>query len=194
MAWFGTRWFGDQWFGPQWFGDGEGTPAAAVTTTTVENLRDHIIALIAAITPLTHSRDRFIPYRNEGGADFQRWAEGLEGGAAFRRFQVRDTGRSPGPDITNTDVESRFVVFEILIAYPQSSRWGKKAALDRDDAANIDQHEIDRTVGLNGYANFTTAFVPATWVGGGIEDRIIGEGVDFVRITQEMRFFRRMYP
>lgn len=185
MGWWGS-WFGDS-------GSGSGTPIVTNNVTTAELIRDRIITLIEAIAPTVLSGDRFERYLNEDDADFVDWCE-AHPESVFRRFQVRDTGDDHPPDLSNCDVEGRFVTFEICVAYPQTSRYGKNGALDRDDAMSSDQHLIEHTVGLCGYVNFIGASVPnAAWIEGTTRRDQSG-GIDFLIITQTMRFYRRMVP
>jgi len=185
MGWWG------KWFGDAGTGGGGGGVIITNNVTTAELIRDHIIELVEAITPTLLLGDKFERYLNEGDADFVTWCA-AHPESVFRRFQVRDTGDDHPPDISNLDVESRLVTFEIRVAYPQTSRYGKNNALDRDDVMSADQHQIEHTVGLCGYANFTGASAPnAAWVEGATRRDQDG-GIDFLVITQTMRFYRRM--
>lgn len=163
---------------------------AGTNTTTEEAIRDHMIALIAALTPRALAGDRFIPYQHERNARFRSWAEGVKQGS-FRKFSVRDVGTGRPPDITNCDVQAVWVDFLILVAYPQTSRAGGDAALDRDDVKRADQYQIEQAVGLSGYPNFAGASPNASWVDGSSEWEE-GDGVDFLAIRQTMRFYRSM--
>lgn len=193
MAWFGSQWFGSQWFGPQWFGDGEGAPVQAATTTIAESIRDHMIALIEDLVPSMLSHDRFRVSRDEREANFIASCEATPA-SSFRRFQVRSTGASPPPDVSNTDVASRWVTIRILVAYPHNARAAvdNVNARDRDDCADEDLHRINEAVGLHGYANFTglAGTPPATWIGGAIEPRLEGQGVDFGLLELAYRYYR----
>jgi hypothetical protein len=189
-----SGWFGSNWFVPTSSGGGGGPVVLTSNTTTIELLRDYIITLIQAITPTVHSGVRFTVAPDELAADFRAWAEQNPQGA-LRRFQVRDTGKRIPPDVSNTTVEGRFVEFEILIAYPQTNRFGINAARDRDDAAEADEFLIEQQVGMNGYANFTGASVPnAAWINGQFDPRVLGAGVDFVLMRATYRYWRRMVP
>lgn len=178
MTWFG-RWFGAT-------GGGNSSPALGLATTP-DLIRDRIIAVITALTPHTVAGDRFRPYRNEGGGDFQAWAEANAVGCR-RRFQVRRYGVSEPPDVSNEDFEERNVTFRILVAYPQTHRDGAGAALDRDDAMDADMFQIDHAIGMCGRANLSPPYPDACWqpsangVTSEITDPIDGRGVDFVQI------------
>lgn len=161
--------------------------------TTEEEIRDYMIALIRGLTPRLLEHDRFEVYRDEEDADFVEWTEAHVQGS-LRRFQVRSTGSIPPPDVTNTDVEALTVTFQILVAYPQTHRAGRDNARDRDDMMSADLHQIQQTVGLNGYRNFTGigGNPDASWITGE-NSRVIGNGVDYLVIRQTMRFFRRQF-
>lgn len=157
-------------------------------TTTAAAIRDRIVALIEALTPTSLVGDRFRESRNEGAAAFAAWCEGPGKAAAWRRFQVRSTGEFQSPVVSNTDVELHYVTFEVRVAYPQTHRAGRAAALDRDDVMREDQVLIESTIGLRGYANFASPHPVASWVEGSTT-REVGEGVDFLVITQRMTFY-----
>lgn len=159
-----------------------------MATTTAEAIRDRILTVIEAITPSSLSVDKFRRYRNERGADFVGWAEENQA-AAFRRFQVRDDGSDAAPEVSDATTELRSISFTIIVAYPQTNRAGRDAALDRDDLMSADQHAIEHAVGLRGYANFAGAYPNASWTDGSVS-REVGDGVDFLVIRQTMRFYR----
>src|SRR5690349_3072119 len=101
----------------------------ATPTTTAGAIRDRIATVIEAIVPAVGPSaapdNRFKRYRNEGGADFEKWAaENPQ--AAFRRFQVRDDGNAEPPEVSNEDVEALRVTFHVMVAYPQNARAGSK--------------------------------------------------------------------
>jgi hypothetical protein len=176
---------------------GASSSPVAITNnvTTVEELRDHIIALIKALVPTVHSDTGFLPFLDDDGDDFVAWAL-ANPAAALRRFQVRDSGDDEWPDITDTQVEYRFVTFEILVAYPQTARFTSDdgAGRDRDDARRRDQLLLEQSVGLNGYTNFTGATCPnAAHVNGSTTRPIVGN-VDFLFLRQKMRFSQRRVP
>ncbi|HEY1813015.1 MAG TPA: hypothetical protein VGG74_11780 [Kofleriaceae bacterium] len=158
-----------------------------MTTTTADAIRDRIIAVIAALAP-TSLPDRFAPFRNEEAADFATWAS-QNADAAWRRFQVRDTGDYTPPAVSNTDVSEEIVTFAIYVAYPQTSRGGAKNALDRDRVMKEDQRQIDEAVGLGGAANFTDPFPNASWRGSKTTRKVVA-GVDMLVVTQTMGFWQ----
>lgn len=150
-------------------------------------LRDYIISLIVALTPTSLSGTKFRAYRNEGGADFPAWAAANLAGA-LRRFQVRDTGMLAAPETDDAGNQSRVITFEILVAYPQTARYGRGQALSRDDVISEDQHQIETAIGVRGWRSFLTAPI-ATWLPGSVTRERM-QGVDFLRITQPMRYPR----
>jgi hypothetical protein len=160
----------------------------SLTVTSAASIRDRIIALIEALTPTVLPSHRFRESRNEYGGDFMRWAE-ANPVAAFRRFQVRDTGAFFPPELSNTDLEWQFVTFEILVAYPHDHRAGRQNALDRDDAMAADELLIEDAVGLNGYLNFIDPHPNAAWVSGRTT-KVIASACTFLTIIQAMRFYR----
>jgi hypothetical protein len=164
-------------------------------STTAEAIRDRLIAVIEGLTPVSLSGDKFRAYRNEGGADFQSWAEANPPGA-FRRVQVRDTGEDESPEVSNTDCEERKVTFSILVAYPQTSRTGKGAALDRDDVIQQDRRSIDKAIGMIGRANLSHPYPDACWLKDGSDapTRVEGNGVDFLEFRYQYLFQQSNYP
>ena len=172
-------------------------PAAAalvptMNPTTLESVRDRVITVIESLAPTVLAGDRFERYQNERNADFIAWSETAAAGA-LRRFQVRDLGSARGPDVTDARGDGRFVILQVVVAYPQTSRTGPGNALDRDDLMRADQNQIEQAIGVNGGANFTGTLVPnAAWVDGSTS-RVIGNGVDYLVIRQTMRF-QRTYP
>jgi len=162
-----------------------------MATTTAAAIRDRIRTVIQALTPQAHRAQKFIAYRNEGGANFRRWAQQEQAGA-YRRFQVRDTGDDSPPSVSNTDVEERLVTFRVTIAYPHTSRTGKDGALDRDDIMALDQHQIEHAIGMCGRASFTAPTYPDACWRSGRTRREIGDICDFLIVEQSMSFFRVM--
>jgi hypothetical protein len=126
-----------------------------VSTSTPQAIRDRIRAVVASIDPVSLIGDRFIDSRNEFSGDFREWAE-TNPAAAFRRYQVRADGHDEPPTVSNTVIEERRVVFEILIAYPQNHRYGDDGAMDRDDVIDEDWDYLDFNLGICGKVNFTS--------------------------------------
>jgi hypothetical protein len=129
-------------------------------TTTATLIRDRIVTVIRALTPTYDTGVKYIPFNNELDADFRKWAN-ENAPAADRRFQVRDTGDDETPEVTNHDVEEEFVSFDVLVAYPQTNRWGSENALDRDDVMRQDQDQIKQAIGMDGAANFASPYPDA---------------------------------
>jgi hypothetical protein len=166
-----------------------GSPVVTTSTTNERTIRDWIVTLISQVAPVILPGTGFVPYRNEGDGDFVAWCE-ANPTSSLRRYQVRDTGVDVPPDVSNLDVEWRTVTFSILVAYPQSHRYGAQNALDRDDAMSTDQINIESAVGLRGYANFTGANPNASWMLDGYSvERRIGGACDFLIITQTMGYY-----
>lgn len=150
--------------------------------TTPSAIRDRAIAVIEALTATSDPGVKFRAYRNEGTADFQDWAE-KNPAACRRRFQVRTTGGTFTPPISNTDEEEHQVTLSVLVAYPQTGRDGIKQALDRDDTLDEDAFQIDAAIGMLGRANFSTPYPDACWIEGTPIARIVGVAVDFVEFV-----------
>jgi hypothetical protein len=155
---------------------------------TEEAIRDRVIAIIEGLTPSSRPvTPKFLRYRNEGDGNFVRWAEASPA-AALRRFQVRDDGRDGIPEVSNTDVEDARLLLIIEIAYPQDSRSGPAAALDRDDTGKADWKKINFAIGICGRANFSGANdCTPTGAIKRVEQR---NGIDLVVIEAGFRFYR----
>ena len=151
-----------------------------MATTTPAAIRDRALTVIEALVPGSLSADRFRRYRNEDDGDFRAWAESNPAGC-LRRVQVRTTGATETPPVSNFDHEEHQVTLEVTVAYPQTHRYGEDAALDRDDVIDQDAFQIDKAIGMQGGANFTPATsADACWIGGSPRDIERGEGVDFL--------------
>jgi hypothetical protein len=172
------------------------TPPAAYTPTnhptTIEALRDHVLELVEGVTPALLTGDRFERFVPERDADFVTATEAAAAGS-LRRVHVRDLVAARLPDVSDVAGEGRFVILQVEVAYPQTSRAGQDSALDRDDLMRSDQLQIEQAIGLAGAANFAGPSAPnAAWVSGSCA-RVIGNGVDYLVIRQTMRF-QRTYP
>jgi hypothetical protein len=128
-----------------------------VALATQESIRDRIKALLEALTPASLTADKFRAYRNEDGADFEEWAEKHIAGA-FRRFQVREVGEDELPHTSSVLEERVRILIRIVIAYPQTHRYGPANGIDRDDVMNEDWRAINAAVGIYGAANFTGTY------------------------------------
>lgn len=155
--------------------------ASSGTTTTPEAIRDRAITVIEALTPAADTSIKFRAFRNEHGADFQAWAE-ANPTSAQRRFQVRTTGGSVVPEVSNTSIEEHQVTLRVLVSYPHSHRWGRGAGLDRDDVMDQDTFQIDEAIGMLGKANFSSPYANATWIEGAPREVIRGASCDFVEL------------
>lgn len=159
-----------------------------MATTTVEAIRDRMIALVQALTPTKLAANKFVVERAE--LDFRDWAE-QHPGAAFRRFSIRDTGDSLPADVSNTDVERRVVTFEAVVAYPHNSRTGPVPALDRLDCMERDQHQLEDTIGMRGYGNFTSENADCSWIKeGSTTSREDGAAVSFLVLRLAYSYHR----
>jgi hypothetical protein len=175
--------------------DGISYPVLANATTASE-IRDRIYAVIEGLVPDMLGGDLFRRYRNELDADFRAWCTANAAGA-FRRFQVRDTGRRELPDNSETGYEFHVVTFEILVAYPQTHRYGSDNAMDRDDVAYDDARLINAAVGWAAKPNFTFSAGPpaipdATPLGAFERDRQSVRGVDLLVVEARFRYIRNV--
>jgi hypothetical protein len=125
-----------------------------MATTTVAAIRDQMIGLVQALTPSSLSAVKFRVDRAE--LDFREWAA-ANPASALRRFAITDVGSSEPAEVSNTDVEWRYVTFELVVAYADSGRYGRDYQRDELDVIEQDQHQIEDTIGLRGYGNVTDA-------------------------------------
>jgi hypothetical protein len=158
-----------------------------VSLATAESIRDRVYTLIEALTPTSLSSDKFRRYRNEGGADFDAAME-KNPSAAFRRFQVRETGDDEIPETSSGTEERVRIRYTLRMAYPQTHRYGGANAMDRDDVINQDWKAINYTVGMYGRGNFsgTNDCTPL----GAMKTRESGQGVDYLVVTLEFEYLR----
>lgn len=153
-------------------------------TTTESAIRDLTASLIAGITPTILAGTKFVEHRYDL-QDFEAWAE-ANPDSCFRRFSVRDSLFNSLPESTNTDVEWRQFDMDLIVAYPRTNKAGSSQKMDA--AIRKDMQLLDQTVGLNGYANYTTI---ASW----LRDRAFttiqdGAQVRFIRMTLPYGFYR----
>lgn len=162
--------------------------------TTSKAIRDRIAAVVGALTPTVHAELPFVPYRDEAGADFRRWAN-AHPQVCTRRVQARAVSGEQPPDVANTDVSAQLATFDVIVAYAR--RWRAGASFDRDDTMEADRILIERAIGRDGYGNFALSNPNASWLGpdargsqtGTTFERDDGD-VDFLVIRQTMRFYR----
>lgn len=169
-----------------------------MATTTSKAIRERILAVVVPLVPTVHPAWPFVAYRDEGGADFRRWAR-AHPRECTRRVQARLVSIEQPPDVSNTDVSAQLGTFDTIIAYAR--RWRAGAGFDRDDTMEADRLLIEKAIGRDGYANFAGAFPNASWLGASASGSQTGTtfereegggtgGVDFLVIRQTMRFFR----
>lgn len=159
-----------------------------MSVTTIAAIRDRMETVIRGLTPQSLSGDLFAPSQNAGDGNFRDWAAG-SGAAALRRFQVRDVGDMGPPMVSNMDIERRDVIFEVIIAYPQSHRYGAQGAIDRDDVIEMDTLQIEGAIGWRGGQNFQGSSPNASWVSGTCA-RERYDPVDFLVFRNIMSFYR----
>lgn len=151
MSWWGGAWWGNE------ESSGSSISFPAITgTTTPANIRDRIITLITAITPTNLEGDKYRVTRDLTDADF-RAACLSSPQSCLRRFQVRKVGKRGNPQVSNVDAARHDVAFEIVVAYPNTYRYGAAAGRDRDDVIDEDLAQLDFAVGLYSRGSFTVA-------------------------------------
>lgn len=154
---------------------------------TVEAIRDRIYTAAEALAPASLSDVKFRRYRNEGGADFQDWAE-RNATACLRRVQVREVGDDELPDVSNTTEEAVEVQFDVMIAYPQTHRYGPNNAMDRDDVMNQDWLKLNYAIGIYGRGTFSGSSDCTPL--GAVKTREQGAKVDYLVIRARYRYQR----
>lgn len=165
------------------------SPSAASILTVPSSIRDRAIAVIAALVPNTVLGVAFVRHRNERDGDFVKWAT-ANPTAALRRFQVRQSG-DDGPAVSNTDTEERRLKLTITVAYPQTARFGRDNALDRDDVITEDYKQLDFAIGIYGRQNFADPYPDAMPLGFTPQEMVAGDGVDFLVIEEVFVYQRR---
>lgn len=126
---------------------------------TLEAIRDQALTKIEALTPTTLPADRFRRHRAERDGRLEDWAE-AHITACLRRVSAREIGPEEGPLVSDFQSETVRTVVEVRIAYPQTHRYGKDNARDRDDVIREDWKKIKYAISGDGGAakgNFTTA-------------------------------------
>ena len=156
-------------------------------TATLSTIRDRIYTLIEGVTPTTLSADKLDRYRNEGGADFRAWAE-TNPTACLRRFQVRDDGVDDGVETSDVQIDLRHVTIQIIVAYPQTGRYGEDQAMARDKTIDQDYNAINYLVGIYGRGNFSSTHDCTPL--GAPKDIERGDGVDFLVMNARYSFYR----
>jgi hypothetical protein len=127
-------------------------------TTTPRAIRDACVAAVQLLTPRSLAADRFDLYRDDH-VPFETWI--ASNPQIIRRFTMRDMGARLPPTVSHTDTVRERVIFEVLVVYPHSYRYGTKAARDMQDVIDEDQRQIDHAIGLHGGA---TIGVDATFL------------------------------
>ena len=154
---------------------------------TAEAIRDRVYTLIEAITPTSLTATKFLRHRNEGGADFDEWAE-KNPTSAFRRFQVREVGDDEPPLVSFVTQERIRVRYAIRIAYPQTSRYGSANGMDRDDVMNADWLKLNYVIGIYGRANFSSTHDCTPL--GAVKSRDQGGKIDYLSLTADFEYVR----
>lgn len=154
---------------------------------TASAIRDRIYSLIESLAPTSLASDSFRRYRNEGAASFPEWAE-TKPTAALRRYQVREVGEDEPPLTSNVTEERIRVRFDVLIAYPQTHRYGAANGMDRDDVMNEDWLKLNYAIGIYGRGNFTGAYDCTPL--GAVKSRESGTAIDYLVVRVEFEYLR----
>ncbi len=154
--------------------------------STLESIRDRIIALIAALTPTSLTGNKFRVSRDEGAADFRTFCESTPAGC-LRRFQVDDDGTDEPPESNPVDYTLQRATFVIQVAYPNTHRYGGNAGRDRKDVIDEDWRKINFAIGVCGRGNFTGSY-DCTPMGARKEvDK--GDAVTYLVVTAEYTYY-----
>lgn len=126
----------------------------STATTSLELIRDGMIAKLEALTPTLLSADKF--RRHVGEVDFSRYCE-TDPTSAFRVFSVLQDDVEEPPTVSDMDVEHRTATFALLIAYPKAwGRYGGQNERDAQDCIEADRRLIDGRSGIghNAYSGY----------------------------------------
>lgn len=126
-----------------------------MAVSTPGAIRDRVIALVTALTPTDLAGDRFRVSRDTDDAAFRASCLAAPQ-ACLRRFQVRQQGKRGTPVVSNVDVARHPLALTIIVAYPNTHRYGAAAGRDRDDVIDEDIRRLDYVCGIYGRANFST--------------------------------------
>jgi len=184
MAW-GVSEFGTSYWG--------GGPAVAeapfvTPTTTVEAIRDQMIATIEGLSPLVFGGQKFLA--NRAVMRFEDWAD-THPNACFRRFAVTDLGGYEPPEISDHIIEALRASIRVLVAYPAkaTAKWGADAERDMRDVMRLDMHQIDTAIGHRGGANYVAGQHSAIATDKSFLDL---DGAVFLDMTYDCYFYRSM--
>jgi hypothetical protein len=123
--------------------------------TTWQAIRDAMITAVKGLTPAALGV-KFIPHREED--DFRAWCNANEA-AALRRFSIRDTGQGVDPGFSDSVLKHVERECECVIAYPTAGlgRYGARAGLSLEDVMVADAHQVENTIGTNGFQTLNNA-------------------------------------
>lgn len=178
-------WWSGGWWGNGASSDDGGPVGIADGTATLETIRDRMIALIVDLTPTSLAADKFRVGRDELKADFPAQMEAAPQ-ASLRRFTVRTRSASDDPLTSSVDVTMQEAEATIIVAYPQTHRYGPGAGRDRFDIMDEDWRKINRAIGPIGRGNFssTNDCTPLK----SRHEFELGTAVDFLVITIELTY------
>jgi hypothetical protein len=159
-----------------------------MATTTEATIRTLLAANLAATVPLLQSDVRFREHRYD--VPFIDWAQ--QNRECLRVFSILDDINGWQPEVTNTTEEWRVVVFEVLVAYPQTNRYGSgtAGARTRGEVVRSDLHQVESSLGLRGFASYTNAayLVDQSTPLAAVD----GDGVTFLRGSLAYGIYRSM--
>ena len=117
----------------------------ATPTTTAQLIREDRSTIMQAITPAQLSGVAFAEF--ERSEDFREWSESNPA-ACLRRFQIRDLATYEQPAISDGRIEAQSTQFQITVAYPRDSRFGKSGDSSLEDAIRADHLKILHNLGI----------------------------------------------
>lgn len=119
-----------------------------MATTTPAAIRDVITARIEGLTPPTFGANLYRPHRHDR-MDLRAWAA-ANPAACLRVFAVETRGDTAEVEVTMVTQEQVRETFEIVIAYPESNRFGTLQGLH--DVIASDLRHLDYYAGTTGFS------------------------------------------
>lgn len=165
----------------------------SIYPTTEAAIVTHMREVIRLLGPEFDAGEPFKPYDTENDENedaFRRWCEDNVG-ACYRWFDVRSMGDSKTPSASSVYIEERECMIRIMVAYPQTGRFGDDQALARHKVMEADRARIERATGMVGVANFSDPNPDASCLETVTDPRLEGAGVDFLVMTHRMIYVRQ---
>ena len=157
-------------------------------TTSLETIRENMETQMEALTPTKLAQ---VPFRvARGMGDFETWAE-KENTACLRRYMILDNTNDDGPQTTDTLIEYREGLFDVVIAYPKTmGTYGAQNIQDADDLIRADIEQLDGVsgIGLVSYGSYVSGQHRSDIIGREIDRD--GESVIFARLSVAVEYYR----